>query len=657
MKKLAVLLVLLLSATMVFAGGQKDTPASTTTSAASSYNEKEAPMLHELVEAGKLPPLQERLPDNPMVVVPYEKVGSWGDYFSISLGGYSDHENLELFAGNMGLVMLDYDSGYSEIVPLVAETATANDDYTVFTFTLRKGLKWSDGKPFTIEDIEFAICDLMLNPEWGAVPSVWTAGGEPVKYERIDEYTFTLSFVVPYFDFLYQIADRKQTMPCYYQKEYCSQAHPKYNPNLEADLKARNLTDWRDYMDQLVGDPCTTPRRWANPDRPSLEAWVIKSPYTGGATQVVLERNPYFWMVDTEGNQLPYVDRLIATVYADPDAVLMGAVGGAVDFGWRKIATLLNQPVLAEACPRIGAELYEVTSIGGTSLMLQLNLNSKNPQLRDLFNKKDFRVALSIGFDRQEVIDTALSGVGYPWQPAPFANSPMYYEPYATQYLQFDPDEANRLLDGIGLDKRNSDGIRLFPDGKPVSFSITIEDGKPEARDQLEVMTLMWKRNLGLDIGVDIKEKSLSVATTANGDHDAYAGLENCSWMPGRLPTAQVPLSRDCRWAPAWVDWYMSGGKSGEQPPESIVKRMDLYEESMSVNSFEARRDKYFEIAQIAADEFEVFGVANLSSTYGIKKTAIANARPSNPETGQYPLGFQFPWSFFWDTADNNRPK
>lgn len=652
-KKVSVLLLTLVAVMLLARYPQAIAIATTSQEEADS---KEAPLLVEMVKAGTLPALEERLPQNPMVITPYEKVGQYGNLIRFGLAGYSDQEQIQNWAGNMGLVMLDYDSGYSEVVPLVAESFEVNNDYTVFTFHLRKGMKWSDGTLLTTDDVEFAICDLVLNPEWGEVPAVWTAGGEPVKFTKIDDLSFSFTFAVPYFDFLYEIADRKQTTPVYYQKAYCSQAHPKYNANLEADLKARGLTDWRDFMDQLVGDPHMTPRRWANPDRPSLEAYVVKEPYAGGATQVALERNPYFWMVDTEGKQLPYIDSIVGTIYPDADGLLMGAVAGNVDLGWRKFASLANQPVLADAAPRIGAELYEVTAIGGTGLYFQLNLTHKNPEFKELFNQKDFRVALSTGFNRQEVIDTALSGVGYPWHPCPFETSSMYYEPYAKQYLEFNAEEANKLLDNLGLTERDGAGIRLLPSGKPVSFAVTIEAGQNAIRDQLEIMTQMWKQNLGIDVSIDIKERSLSLATTANNDHDAYARDENTSWLPGRYPVAQVPLSNDSRWAVAWVDWYTSGGKSGELPPEHIQKRMSLYDESKQVTSFEERQAKYFEIAQIAADQFEVFGVANAPSIYGLKKTALANVRPSNPETSQYPLPFQFPWSFFWDTADNNRP-
>ena len=618
------------------------------------YNE--APMLAELVQQGKLPPVEQRLPDNPEVFKPYEKIGMYGNQIRFGISGYSDMEQIQNWAGNMGLVQLDYDTKYTTVIPNVCESYEVSNGNKTFTFYLRKGMKWSDGTPFTADDIDFAVNDILLHPDMGPVPSIWTAGGKLFKFRKIDLYTVEFSFEAPYADFLFEIGDRRYIQPTFYQKAYCSQAHPKYNKNLAADLAANNLTDWRDYLLQLTGDPHLTPMRWGNPNRPSLEAWVVKEPYEGGATQVVLERNPYFWQVDAAGNQLPYIDRLIGTIYADPAGLLLGAIGGDVDFGFRKFDATANRPVLAENAPKIDAELYEVTAIGGTSVLFQLNLTHKKPELRALFNEKDFRVALSIGFDRQEVIDTVLLGVGQPWQNAPFEDSPMYHERYATQYLEFNPVQANKLLDGLGLTKRNSDGTRLFPSGEPVRFNIETTNAPAELRDQLQIMSLMWKENLGIDVRLNVQERSLMFARINNNDHDATAWDDNTSWLPGRFPTGMVPIEFDARWAIAWADWYKTGGERGEEPPEHVKERFRLYEESKSAPSFEARRDIYHQIADIAADQFENFGVSKFTSTYGLKKITLKNVRSSNPATSQYPPALQRPWTFFWDTSNGMRP-
>jgi peptide/nickel transport system substrate-binding protein len=437
------------------------------------------------VATGELPPVAERLPDQPEVVETFEAIGKYGDVLRFGLNGYGDNDNVRAWE-NMPLVQHDYDTNYTTIIPNIAASYDVSDDRTTYTFHLRKGMKWSDGAPFTADDVEFAMVDVVLHDDFAPLASEWTAGGKPVAFRKIDAYTVEFKFAEASSDFPFAMADRRFLQPTLYQKAYCSQAHPDYNSNLEAELAANQLTDWRDYLKQLCADPHMVLRRWSNPDRPTLEPWVVSAPYTGGATQVVLERNPYFWQVDGEGNQLPYINQLVADVYADPEGLLLGAIGGNVDLGFHGFATPGNRPVLAQNAERIGAELYEVTGIGGTSLLFQWNATHKDPEIRELINALDFKIAMSIGFDRQDVIDTAMLGDGMPWHNAPYEDNPMYHERYATQHLEFEPDRANALLDGLGLTERNSEGIRLLPSGRPVQLTVETTTARPERTDQLQ---------------------------------------------------------------------------------------------------------------------------------------------------------------------------
>ncbi len=622
---------------------------------ASAADYQEAPMLAEVVAAGQLPPVEERLPDNPEVVIAHESVGKYGDEIRFGLSGFSDHEQITNWTGHNGLVQVDYDTNYSSTLPLLAGEVEVSEDASVYTFTLRKGHKWSDGKPFTTEDVAFYFEDILTHPDMAPIRKEWQPGGELVEFTLIDEQTFQLEFAVSYGDFLFELAHPKLVPPVYYQKDYCSKAHPNYNDNIEADLAANNHASWRDYLIALCGDSLSN-TRWANVERPSLDPWIIKEPYTGGATQVVLERNPYFFQVDEEGKQLPYIDRLVGSVFADPQGLLLHAIAGNYDFGFRKLEAPANRPALAEAAPRIGAELYEVSSIGGASIWFQLNLTHKDPELRELFNEKDFRIALSQGFDREEVIEVTMLGEGVPWQGGPFEDSPMHHSRFSTQYLEFDPDKANAFLDGLGLTERNSDGIRLMPSGRAVSFTVETTVAKDDHIDQLEVMRAHWLEHIGVEMRINATERALMFGKIENNDHDAAVWDGNTSWLPGRLAMELAPIGVSSRWGVEWYLWYLSEGERGEEPPENVKRRLELWDQVPLATSFDERREIVHEIVDNAADHFAHFGVSKLMPNYGIKKAAMRNVKPSNPSTSQYPPGIQRTWTFYWDTPDGMRP-
>jgi len=618
------------------------------TSAGWALDYTEAPMLAERVAAGDLPPVEERLPEDPEVIAPYESLGQYGDRIRFGISGTSDQDSLTYWAGDQGLVRYDPSSNYTSVVPNLASSWETSADGKAFTFHLRKGVKWSDGTPLTADDVVFNMQDLVLNEEWAPTPAIYMAGGEPVKVRKIDDFTVEFAFSAPYGLFLLELANPRALDHLFYQKAYCSQFHPAYATDLDAKLTEAGASDWRVLMVKQCGDTDKTPARFANPDRPSLEAWIVTDEaYVAGATQVVMERNPYFWAVDSEGKQLPYLDYAVGTIYSDPEALLLGAIGGNIDFGMRHLLNSANRPVLSENRAAGDYELYEATSIGGTPAAFYLNLTHKDPEYRDVFNNKDFRIALSLGLDRQEIIDTAMLGVGEPWQNAPFEDSPMYHERYATQYLDHDAEEANRLLDSIGLDPRNADGIRLLPSGRPLTIRVEISTSRPQVRDILEIMVPQW-REIGVDLAVTVVDSTLLTSHVNNNDHDAIAWNSQTSWLPGQPPSGIVPLENDSRWGIGWVDWRKSNGERGVEPPQSIKDRLALYYQAQSALTFEERRDYIHQIADIAADEFETFAISKEVSNYGIRKNGLVNPRPTSPSTTQYPLSLMLPWTWYW---------
>lgn len=596
--------------------------------------QNEPPMLEERVAAGDLPPLAERVSSEPETVTGPDGIGNYGGELRFGLRGSSDHNHILRMVGPQGLVR--WNPTYTELVPNVAESFDVNEDATEFTFNLRDGMRWSDGEPFNADDILFNVNDMVLNEDYAPTPARYTAGGEPMTVEKIDDYTVKFTFAAPYGDFLAELASPLGQHPVLYARHYCQQFHPDYADDIDAVVAENNAGDWRNLMQQKCGD-IEIPSRWGNPERPTLDPWIITEPYTGGATRVVLERNPYFWQVDPEGNQLPYIDRLVAPIAQDTESLILQIIGGNIDFALRHIDAASNRPVLAENREAGDYDFFEAAPVGGTNMVIDLNLTSKNPALRELFNHKDFRIALSHGMNRPEIIETVLFGQGEPWQNGPHEDHPNYHERISTQYLEYDPGKANELLDGLGLE-RGSDGIRRMSNGEPVRFSVdVIPTLQPEHVDMLEMISRQWAE-LGVQMDVNPMERTFFYERTSNSnDHDAAVWGGQGSWVPGEIPQDIVPVHHDSRYGIPWSQWYNSGGKEGEEPPESVKERMRLYDEAKTKVDPEERRALIRQIADIAADEFEVMSVSKAMPTYGIVKNDLRNVPEKMPSSWYYP--------------------
>lgn len=594
----------------------------------------EAPALAALVKDGKLPAVTVRVGDEPEVVTPLKSVGKYGGQIRYGLRGSSDYNNILRMVSSQGLVR--WDLAYTKIIPNVAKSFEVSPDGKVFTFNLRKGMKWSDGKPFTADDVMFNMQDIVLAGALTPVGPRYSAGGKPVVVEKVNDTTVKFTFAEPYGDFLAELASPLGQNPVLYAKHYCSQFLPKYNAKIDDLVKENKQADWKGLFQAKCGD-LEISARWGNPDRPTVDPWVVKEPYVGGATRVVLDRNPYFWQVDTAGNQLPYVDQLVSPIAQDVESLILDAIGGKIDFQLRHLDAPANRPVLAQNRDKGGYEFWTATQPGGTNMVINFNLTHKNPDLRELFNKKDFRIALSLGMDRKEVIETALLGQGEPWQQGPWADHPNFHKRLSTQYLAFDAVKANQLLDSIGLNTKGADGMRAWK-GKPLKFKIdVIPTLQPEQVDMLQVIKRQWAK-IGIDMDVNSLERTFFYQRTSeSNDHDAAVWGGQGSWVPGEIPQQIVPVHHDSRWGIPWVNWYKSGGKSGEEPPASVKERMKLYDQARGTADPDKRRALITKVADIAADEFEVLGVATAAPTFGIRKKTIRNAPDSMVNSWYWP--------------------
>lgn len=608
---------------------------------------KEAPELARLVADGKLPALSARLPSTPLVVTPVEKVGTYGGQLRRGLRGSSDHNGILRMVGNQGLVR--WNLAFTEALPNVAERWEVNGDATEFTFFLRKGMRWSDGKPFTADDIVFAIEDCCKNTElFKSAPSAIVIAGKPGTATKIDETTVKFTFTAPYGTFLDQMATPLGQYPTLYAKHYCSQFHPKYNPALADLLKQANVSDWAALFRTKCGD-IEIPARWGNAEKPTIDPWVIEEAYSGGVTRVVMKRNPYFWQVDTAGNQLPYIDKINFSISQDVESLMLDAVSGRLDIQERHIDSLQNKPTLSQSAQKGGYRLLEL--IGNSQqCQIYLNITHKDPKLREFFANKEFRKALSLGINRQEIIDLVYLGQSEPFQTGPRPGHPWYHEKLSRQFTQFNAKEAGAILDSIGLAKKDAQGFRLRPDGQKLFFTIdVIPTLYPDAVDTLELVKRHWA-DIGIDIKVNTIERALYYTRGDNNDHDAATWPGPGGLDPMLDPRDYVAVhTQGSRQAIPWTLWYVSGGKDGQEPPESQKRRMKLYDEAKSTSDTARRGALMKDVFDLTADAFETIGICLSVNTFGVVKNGLRNVPAKMPNSWSWPNpGPAMPQQFYF---------
>ena len=611
---------------------------------------KEAPELAKLVQDKKLPPLAERLPKSPEVVTPWEKQGVYGGQIRRGLRGGQDHNGILRLVGNMGLTRWNLE--FTTPIPNVAERWDVNADASEYVFHLRPGMKWSDGHPFTADDVVFVFEDLLTNSElYKSVTSIFVINGQTCKVEKVSDTAVRFKFAGPYGLFLEQLATPLGQHPTLFAKHYCSQFHPKYNPKIGELVKAANVSDWSQLFRLKCGD-IEIPTRWGNPEKPTLDPWVIEEPYTGGATRVTMKRNPYFWQVDTAGNQLPYADRLLFTIYQDVETLMLDAVAGKLDIQERQIDSLANKPTLAAAASKGNFRLFETINAASQQMSIYPNITHKDPAIRAMFANKEFRQALSLGINRAEIIEIVYLGQSEPWQTGPRPTHPWYHEKLARQFTEHKPDEANAILDRLGYNKRDSEKFRLRPDGKRVFFAIDVITALyTDEPDALELVKRHWA-DIGIDVKINAIDRSLYYTRGDNNDHDMAV------WPgPGGLDIMLDPRdyfaqhTQGTRYAIPWAQWYTSGGKDGQEPPDSQKRRMKLYDEARSTADMKKRGELMKEVFDLAADAFEVFGVCLAVNSFGIANNKLRNVPAKMANSWPYPHPAPaLPQQFFFTT-------
>ena len=555
---------------------------SATALAGSAWAFQEAPMLTEMVEAGTLPPVDERLPTNPTVVDALS-VGEYGGTWHRAYSGPGDRWGPTKLMEERVLKWSADANGEAVLKPGYIESYSVNETSTEFTFTLLEGLKWSDGMPVTTEDVEFWYKDVFLNAD--IVPNIdptFAPGGTPMEVEIKDERTFTVKFAQPYVYFLQILAKDSTGEPSLdrpsflFPKHYLSQYNNHYasDEELAAAANGFNVAKWTD----LWGSKGAATAWWANPELPVLTAWKIETP--APAETVTMVRNPYYYAVDQEGNQLPYIDRIEHRLYQDPETLNLMVAQGQIDMQGRGM-NLDNYTFYKENEERGG---YSVVA-GRDSNVWSIvpNQTVADEVLRGLFQNEDFRHALSVAVDREAIIELTQSGLAFPVQTAPVAGSPYYKDELATHWAEYDPDAADGLLDAVGLTERDGEGFRLRPDGQRLTLTI-------EASDAAYAKTLEIMADMFADVGIELLPRIIDRTQWDNNRDNndfqlQWMAFDRLTYVPAdpRLMLGSQSFGNE------YFKWYQTDGASGMEPPEgSPVRAMfDAWDKASQAKNLE----------------------------------------------------------------------
>lgn len=606
---------------------------------------EEAAVLQALVDKGALPPLKDRLPENPLVITPVDRVGSHGGDWSHALVGGGSLSMLVRYQGYEPL--LRYTPDWSGVTLNVAEDFQASPDAKEFTVRLRKGMKWSDGHPFTTEDIRFWYEDILLNKEVAFIgQDHWKSGGKPARLEVVDEQTFKVIFDRPSGLFPLQIAWANSDQTCKAPKHYLQQFHLKHNPQANELAKSRGFESWIPLF-QFEAGFASDNDYFQNSKRPTLTAWKLTVAPGESTERAIAERNPYYWKVDTAGQQLPYFDRIVYQMVADPQVLLLKVLQGEIDMMDQYIATPANKAVLFDGQEKGGYGFYTLTSTEANEMVFMLNLNHPDEVKRALFQTKDFRAALSMALDRQALIDTVFIGQGAPAQASIEKGDPLYVERLATQYTAYDPDGANAALDKILPDK-DGDGYRLDSQGRRVSIIFEIDQSRTTFLDIFQLAIPMFQA-VGIDVQMKPMDRSLWETRVRQGrefDGTAHKFGGN-SGIPAVLdPRYFLPYTTESFYGKGWQLWYRDRtNPDAIEPPEVTKKQFDLYDQLKATADPAKQNELMRQILELCADAFYTFGVTLPADSYGVVRNAMVNVTKSMPN------------SFGWPTPGPTRPE
>lgn len=578
------------------------------------------------LEGKNLPPVAERMPVAADIMVEeMDDVGRYTATFTMAQGS-SNWTTGKLTEEPLFRFKTD-----GNVEPNVAKGYDVNEDATVWTIYLREGMRWSDGEPFTAEDCRFFYEEVLLTgfstkSVWGAVKD---GNGEVAKMAVLNDYCFTMTFGTPKPAFLQELAINgkwffapKHWMIQYMPAEYEGQ---KTSGLLTAE-EWKAAAEKMGYSDLKTFDSIISYYYWLVPGRPTLRAWQLQGDFN--ADSFTMERNPYFWKVDAEGKQLPYIDSIVFLRYQDENQPLLWSLDGTIDLyspAWTNIVEMKE----AEANGTIKVMEWNNTAWAGNAL--QLNQATKDDELRALFQNVDFRHALSIAVDRAQICALVDDDFSVPSQSAPQEGQMGYDPEWVSKWTEYDVEQAKELLVKCGL-TLGQDGTWYFPSGKQVAIHMIYQN---EAYATLAELLVKYYSELGLKVYQNLYDRSY--VETLQGDNEYEAVINPNEHFAtvniGLRPDYLVPTRAYPPWASEFGAWYdPNDGKDGMEPSDAVKELLAVYDQFRASTNAQEREELCQKMLEIHKENvWEIGYTSPVSTLYAI------NAKLHNfPENSIY---------------------
>ncbi|MEP5699581.1 MAG: ABC transporter substrate-binding protein, partial [Sneathiella sp.] len=492
-----------------------------------------------------------------------------------------------------------------EISPDIARDFEVEDN-RVFTFHLRKGHRWSDGASFTSEDFRYWWEDVANNKKLSPTgpPASLLVDGKYPEVTFPDELTVRYRWQKPNPNFLALLAGASPLLiyrPAHYLKKYHDRYVDKSKMSKIQKIKFKSWASNHNRKDNLY--------KFDNPDLPTLQPW--RNTTSAPANRFVGVRNPFFHRADPSGRQLPYIDRIILSI-SEGKLISAKAASGDVDLQARAIK-LQDATFLKENEKRSKYRTRLWPTVRGSHFALYPNLNAVDPVWRRLLRDVRFRRALSLGIDREEINDVLFFGLATEGNNTVQSQSRLYSEDLRTRWAKLDVEQANKLLDDVGLVQKNEEGIRFLPNGEPLLMIVETAGESSEQADVLELIRDSW-REIGISLFIKPSQRSVFRNRIFAGETilSVWSGFENGVPTAASSPAVLATTSQTSYQWPKWGQYFETKGQSGEPADIPEAKRLNaLYEKWQNAATREIQAEAWQEMLEIHAEQQFTIGVVS----------------------------------------------